>query len=203
MGLLDGQTDKESWTDPETGLLFHNAQYNWNNLPPEPTPQVQTITKPTFEEYVVEPDRSTFTDITPNKDKLTDTQFNNAMQEIGMADVVKNVKKPNNKADYMAKLNAVNTGLRGINQFFHGVIDKEFDGGFMGFNPMNSMAHNAIGEHMRMYSDPDRITETMINNTRRMILEKAGSKLGPQKTQYILERFNQYVQQVKAYKGTK
>lgn len=192
MGLLGEQKDNDTWVDPESGLVFHNANYNWNNLNPEPKPTFEEyvvqdnlgtftdITKPTFEEYVVEPDRSIFTDITPSKDI-----------------------ESNNNADYTAKRNAVNTGLQGINQFFHGVIDKEFDGGFMGFNPMNSMAHNAIGEHMRMYSNPDRITETMINNTRRMILEKAGSKLGPQKTQYILERFNQYVQQVKAYKGMK
>ena len=52
---------------------------------------------------------------------------------------------------------------------------------------------------MRMYENPDRITQDMVDNTRAMIIDKAGSQLGPEKTAYILERFNQYVMQITAY----
>ena len=86
--------------------------------------------------------------------------------------------------------------LEEINQFFHGVIDKEFSGGFFGFNPMNSMAHSAIAEHMNMYNNVDNVTPEMIANTRNMIIDKAGSQLGQQKTQYILDRFDQFAQSI-------
>ncbi|MCS5550018.1 MAG: hypothetical protein NZ811_00705, partial [Gammaproteobacteria bacterium] len=108
---------------------------------------------------------------------------------------------PEPTIDYEALRHDADVGLKGINQFFHGVIDKEFSGGFMGFNPVNKMAHSKIGEHMRMYNNPDKITQDMIDNTRAMIIEKAGSQLGPQKTAYILERFNQYIAKITAYQG--
>ncbi|HHZ95100.1 MAG TPA: hypothetical protein EYN67_05970 [Flavobacteriales bacterium] len=201
MGLLDGQTDKESWVDPETGLLFHNSQYNWNNTGP-------SIEKPTTEGFVVEPDRSLFSELAPIE---IEEDSSGGLLEDALLELVEDNPSPEPVIaqetpvieDYTVRRSDVNTGLDGINQFFHNVIDKEFSGGFMGFNPVNSMAHKAIGEHMKMYSDPDKITPDMIDNTRAMIIEKAGSKLGPQKTAYILERFNQYVLKILEYQKFK
>jgi hypothetical protein len=93
----------------------------------------------------------------------------------------------------------INNSLKGINQFFHSAIDKEFDGGFMGFNPVNNIAHNSISKHMSSYNNPNQVTPSMIANTREMIRDKAGSRLGPQKTQYILDRFNRYAKKVEDY----
>jgi len=210
MGLLDGQTDKESWLDPQTGLLFHNAQYNWNNTGP-------SIEMPSTEGFVVDEDLSTFLDITPTEpsglleedlesivlDEITEEIPETLLTPAAAPVVEEIVEAPveEESVDYEALRNNVNVGLQGVNQFFHGVIDKEFDGGFMGFNPVNSMAHSKIGEHMRMYSDPDKITQDMVDNTRAMIIDKAGSQLGPEKTSYILERFNQYVKNITAYQN--
>ena len=199
MGLLGGQTDKESWLDPQTGLLFHNAQYNWNNTGP-------SIETPTTEGFIVDEDLSDFIDITPTEPAglLEEDMESLVLQEI-TEEIPETLLSPTEapveeeSVDYEGLRNNVNVGLQGVNQFFHGVIDKEFDGGFMGFNPMNNMAHSKIGEHMRMYENPDRITQDMVDNTRAMIIDKAGSQLGPEKTAYILERFNQYVMQITAY----
>ena len=206
MGLLGGQTDKESWLDPQTGLLFHNAQYNWNNSSP-------SIEMPSTEGFVVDEDLSEFIDITPTapsgllEEDIESVILNEITEEIPetlltpAAPQEEPVLEPvaEETVDFEELRNKTNVGLQGINQFFHGVIDKEFSGGFMGFNPVNSMAHSKIGEHMRMYEDPDRITQDMVDNTRAMIIDKAGSQLGPEKTAYILERFNQYVMQITAY----
>jgi len=197
MGLLGGQTDKESWLDPDTGLLFHNAQYNWNNTGP-------SIEPPTTEGFVVDEDLSEFIDITPTAPSgLLEEDLESIVLDEISEEIPETLLTPTPVAeetvDFEELRNNTNVGLQGINQFFHGVIDKEFSGGFMGFNPVNKMAHSKIGEHMRMYSNPDKITQDMIDNTRAMIIEKAGSQLGPEKTSYILERFNQYVLQITAY----
>ena len=187
MGLLDRQE--------EDGLVFHDSNYNWNNLPEEavtptqptqPTQTQQAPMMPQSQEYVVEDTRGTFEDITP------DAVVAQAIQHVEQ----QAAEVPDNGEDLY---NNVNTGLLGLNQFFHNVIDKEFKGGFMGFNPMNSMAHSAISGHMKDYSNPNKITPSMIANTRQMIIDKAGSQLGPEKTKYILERFGQYAQQVQDY----
>ena len=197
MGLLGGQTDKESWLDPDTGLLFHNAKYNWNNSGP-------SIEMPSTEGFVVGEDLSEFVDITPTapsgllEEDLESVILNEITEEIPET-LLTPAPPQEETVDFEELRNKANVGLQGINQFFHGVIDKEFDGGFMGFNPVNKMAHSKIGEHMRMYEDPDRITQDMVDNTRAMIIDKAGSQLGPEKTAYILERFNQYVMQITAY----
>ena len=208
MGLLSGKT----WEDPETGLIFHDSTYNWNNIPepdvvqPTPPPQVQTQPKPLYEESVVPDNRGTFQDITPTLQPQAPAPVVQATapEEIVATPTVTEepIQEPSVKTIEQA-YNEVNVGLTGINQFFHGVIDKEFSGGFMGFNPMNSMAHNAIAEHMRMYANPDKVSDEMIATTRRMIIDKAGSQLGQQKTAYILERFDQYVMQIKAYRNAK
>lgn len=198
MGLLGGQTDKESWLDPDTGLLFHNAKYNWNNTEP-------FIETPSTEEFVVGEDLSKFTDITPSgllEEDLESVVLDEISEEIPET-LLTPTPPQEETVDFEALRNKTNVGLQGINQFFHGVIDKEFSGGFMGFNPVNKMAHSKIGEHMRMYEDPDKITQDMIDNTRAMIIEKAGSQLGPEKTSYILERFNQYVLQITAYQNAR
>lgn len=91
------------------------------------------------------------------------------------------------------------TGLMGLNQFFHNVIDKEFSGGFMGFNPVNNMAHSAISEHMLPYQNPDGVTQDMVDSTRKMIKDKAGSELGPEKAEYILDKFNDYIKKLTVY----
>lgn len=197
MGLLGGQTDKESWLDPQTGLLFHNAQYNWNNTGP-------SIETPTTEGFVVDEDLSDFIDITPTEPSgLLEEDLESIVLDEISEEIPETLLTPTppqeETVDFEELRNKTNVGLQGINQFFHGVIDKEFSGGFMGFNPVNKMAHSKIGEHMRMYEDPDRITQDMVDNTRAMIIEKAGSQLGPEKTAYILERFNQYVMQITAY----
>ena len=219
MGLLNDVKEQE-------GLIFHNSDYNWNNIQPEKTPSVPTPpqsiqpippqpVQPQSEEYVVQDNRGTFEDVTPQIDtasavevlekfkasgkKLTDNQFNEVMKAVMPTKEAETTKEEPQSNLY----ESARTGLNGINQFFHGVIDKEFSGGFMGFNPMNSMAHSAIGDHMRMYDNPDNITDEMIANTKAMIIEKAGSQLGQQKTAYILERFGQYVQQIKAYQNAK
>jgi len=197
MGLLGGQTDKESWLDPQTGLLFHNAKYNWNNSGP-------SIEMPSTEGFVVDEDLSEFIDITPTAPSgLLEEDLESIVLDEISEEIPETLLTPTPVAeetvDFEELRNNTNVGLQGINQFFHGVIDKEFSGGFMGFNPVNSMAHSKIGEHMRMYENPDRITQDMVDNTRAMIIEKAGSQLGPEKTAYILERFNQYVMQITAY----
>jgi len=95
----------------------------------------------------------------------------------------------------------IDNSLKGINQFFHSAIDKEFDGGFMGFNPINNIAHNSISKHMSSYSNPNQVTPAMIAGTREMIRDKAGSRLGPQKTQYILDMFNRYAKKLEDYQN--
>ena len=52
---------------------------------------------------------------------------------------------------------------------------------------------------MRSYENPDKITQDMVDKTRAMIIDKAGSQPGPEKTAYILERFNQYIAKITAY----
>ena len=202
MGLFDadGQTDKESWLDPESGLLFHNAKYNWNNnAVEENSGLLETPSLSLFEEFIAEEDKSIFEDIT------VEAPEPKGLMEIEPAEpaVVEETETAPEETDYETSRNAANVGLQGVNQFFHGVIDKEFDGGFMGFNPVNKLAHQSIGEHMRAYSDPDKITQDMVDRTRAMIVEKAGSQLGPEKTAYILERFNQYIQKVTNYQELK
>lgn len=200
----DGQSDKKSWLDPDSGLTFHNSKYNWNN----PSSLLDTIEAPTTKEFFVDDDLSLFKDITPEAIK---TEPSGLLEENLESFVVEDIeepipetllektKEPEPTINYDHLRHDVNVGLKGLNQFFHGVIDKEFSGGFMGFNPVNKMAHSKIGDHMRMYENPDRITQDMIDNTRAMIIEKAGSQLGPEKTAYILERFNQYVAKITAY----
>jgi hypothetical protein len=205
MGLLDGQTNKKSWLDPQTGLIFHNDKYNWNNTDP-------FIETPTTEGFVVGEDLSTFTDITPTIQAaspagLLEEDLESLVLEEITEEIPETLLTPQEAPveetpiDFEALRNNVDVGLQGVNQFFHGVIDKEFDGGFMGFNPVNNMAHSKIGEHMRMYENPDKITQDMVDNTRAMIIDKAGSQLGPEKTAYILERFNQYVLRITAYQN--
>ena len=112
--------------------------------------------------------------------------------------LVSDKKKPLDTSVYDTK-KAMTQGLKGLNQFFHSVIDKEFGGGFMGFNPINSMAHKGISQEMQQYNNTDNVSPQMLAGTREMIQDKAGSQLGPDKTKYILERFDQYAQQVKDY----
>jgi len=96
-----------------------------------------------------------------------------------------------------------NIGLAGITQFMHGIVNKETSSGFMGFNPVRSMAHGEVDKVLRQFKNPDNVTPEMVSNTRQFINRKASDMLGPKKTSYILQRFDQFIKTLNDYKGSK
>jgi len=110
MGLFDadGQTDKESWLDPESGLLFHNAKYNWNNnAVEENSGLLETPSLSLFEEFIAEEDKSIFEDITV---EATEPK---GLMEIEPAEpaVVEETETAPEETDYETSRNAANVGL--------------------------------------------------------------------------------------------
>jgi len=85
----------------------------------------------------------------------------------------------------------------------HGIVNKETSSGFMGFNPVRSMAHGEVDKVLRQFKNPDNVTPEMVSNTRQFINRKASDMLGPKKTSYILQRFDQFIKTLNDYKGSK
>ena len=141
-----------------------------------------------------------------SNDKLISTQ--KGIEALGGANVAplsgnKFLQKPTVVVPKVDHSKNYQQGFDGIDQFMHGVVNKETSSGFMGFNPIRSMAHGQVGDIMGQFKNPDNVTPEMVSSTRAMIADKAGSMLGPQKTEYILERFDQFVKTLGDYKDSK
>ena len=84
--------------------------------------------------------------------------------------------------------------LAGINQFLHGAVDKEMGSGFFGFNPIKGATHSMVDKEMSQYTDPANVTPKMLGNTRSMMSSKMQGNIDPRKQEYILERFDQFIE---------
>ena len=112
------------------------------------------------------------------------------------------VNKPSRKSLLNSKLNAhekYNDGLAGIKQFLHGAVDKEMGSGFMGFNPMKTMAHSMLSRELSQYNDPSKVNSGMLAGTRAMMVDKMTGEIHPDKIKYILERFGQFASKFENY----
>jgi hypothetical protein len=93
-----------------------------------------------------------------------------------------------------------NQGFAGINQFLHNAIDQEMGSGFMGFNPMKSMAHSMLSREMGQYRNPNNVTAERLAGTRAMMVDKMTGEVHPKKMAEILERFDKFVQTFNQFK---